>query len=200
MVALAVGLCVAVYCSVRTATGVPAAASASAPRAGAPEPSKPAAPQPELARPGAQDQRSPGADLAAPAAQEPVKDPRADPEARAEDQRKHRAYIAGVEAAFRKEATDPRWSSTTSAVVQAALASEGELRPLTRGVECRTRTCRVEIADDGSGKLGKLLPVFAQQVGQELPSAVADRVEDPAGGAKMVLYMSRRDDAQAMTP
>jgi hypothetical protein len=202
MVVLAIGLCVVVYWSVRAAVGNPSADSSPARRADDPaQPSRAAARQPAPAPPRAQGQRTPEVDSAGSAAQEPaLRDPRKDLEARAEDQRQYRAYIAGVEAAFRKEATDPRWAQAASAAVQAALASDGELRPLARGVECRGRTCRVEIAEDASGRLGKLLPVFAQQVAQELPNAVVDRVQDPGGGTKMILYMSRRDDAQAMTP
>ena len=122
-----------------------------------------------------------------------AKDPRTDPEARAEQERKYREYMASVDAAFRNEATDPRWSSATSSVVQTALTADSDLRPLARGVECRSRTCRVEIADDGSGKLGKLLPMLAQKVGRELPSVTADRVQEAGGAVTMVLYMSRRE-------
>jgi len=67
-------------------------------------------------------------------------------------------------------------------------------------VECRSRTCRLELADDGSGKLGKILPVFAQQVGRELPSIAYDRIVDASGTATMVLYMARQDDALARAP
>ena len=123
-----------------------------------------------------------------------------DPEARAEVERKYQAYIAGVDAAFRQEATEPRWSSAASAAVHKVIAGDDDLRPLARGVECRSHTCRVEIADDGSGKLGKLLPMFAQQVGQELPSVLANRVENAGDTATVVLYMSRRNATQAMTP
>jgi len=108
--------------------------------------------------------------------------------------------MAGIGDAFRNEATDPRWSSSTSSVVQAALVADNDLRSLARGVECRSRTCRVEIADDGSVKLGKILPMFAQQVGRELPSVAAERVEDAGGAATMVLYMSRRGETAASAP
>jgi hypothetical protein len=147
-----------------------------------------------------QGQRLAATDPARAEAHDPTaKDPRTDPEARAEQERKYREYMASVDAAFRKEATDPHWSSTTSSAVQTALIANSDLRPLARGVECRSRTCRVEIADDGSGKLGKILPVFAQQVGQELPSVTADRVQDASGAATMILYMSRRDETPART-
>lgn len=122
-----------------------------------------------------------------------TRDPRTDPEARAELERERREYMAGVDAAFRSEATSPGWSSAISAVIQTAMADNSGLRPIGRGVECRSTTCRVEIADDGSVKLGKALPLLIHQVGQELPSVVANRVEDGRGGATMVLYMSRQD-------
>ncbi|TMQ11565.1 MAG: hypothetical protein E6J91_22515 [Deltaproteobacteria bacterium] len=127
-----------------------------------------------------------------------ARDPRTDPEGRAEQERRSREFIASVDAAFRKETTDPGWSSATSSVVQTALSVDSDLRPLARGVECRSHTCRVEIADDSSGKLGKILPVFVQQVGQDLPSVITTRVAG-AGGATLVLYMSRRDTPQAMS-
>ena len=126
---------------------------------------------------------------AKPQPQEPAEPP--SPELRAEQERKRREYVAGVEAAFHQENRDPRWAAATSAVVQTALDAESELRPLARAVECRAQTCRVEIVDDGSGKLGKVLPMFAQQVGPALPSMIADRAEDASGAAIMVLYLSR---------
>jgi len=129
-----------------------------------------------------------------------AKDLLTDSEVRAEQERKHREYMVEIDAAFRKESPDARWSSTTSAVVQTALIADSDLRPLARGVECRSRTCRVELADDGSGELGQILPIFAQQVSEDLPSITADRVEDAGGTAAMVLYMSRREEAPAMAP
>lgn len=196
----AVGLCAIVYWSVRTTLEASATEDASRTHAAAPL-DRPAPPKPaeapalpapprvvHPARPEAPDPRDPV-----------VGDPRTDLEARAEAQRKHREYIAGVDASFRREAADPAWSQATASTIQAALTADKELHSLARGVECRARTCRVEIADDGSGALGKLVPRFAQQVGQELPRTVADRVETPRGPA-MVVYLFRRDDAQAMTP
>lgn len=126
-----------------------------------------------------------------PAASVPPQTEPPTPEARAEDERRHREFVAGVEAKFRDEPHDPQWAAATAAAVQTALASDNDLRPLARGLECRSQTCRVEIADDGSGKVGKLLPLFAQQVGQSLPSMTADHVEDASGAATLVLYMSR---------
>jgi hypothetical protein len=104
--------------------------------------------------------------------------------------------MAGVDAAFRAESTDP-WSSTASSIVRTALAVDGDLRPLARNVECRSRTCRVEIADDSPGKLGVLLPMFAQRVGEQLPSVLVDRIASPTGAATIVLYLSRNSETPA---
>jgi hypothetical protein len=120
-------------------------------------------------------------------------------EARAEEERLHRQYIARVEAAFRVEATDPQWSSATSSAIRGAATGDDSLRASLRGVECRSQTCRVEIADDGSGGLDKALPMFVHQLAQQLPSVTADRVDDGRGAASMVLYMSA-SEAEADPP
>jgi hypothetical protein len=124
---------------------------------------------------------------------------RTDPVARAAQQRMYREHMASVEAAFRKEPTDPLWSSATSGLVQATLHADNDLRSLARGVECRSQSCRVEIADDGTGSVGDLLPMFALQLGSALPSVIVDRIEDGRGTATMILYMLR-GDAQALAP
>ncbi len=135
-----------------------------------------------------------GADAtAAPSQAEPP-----EPEDRAEQLRRYHEYIAGVEVAFRKEPRDPRWSADTSAVIQAVLAANQELRPLAGSVECRSQTCRVEVTDDGSGGLRKQMPMLAQLVGQVLPSMTSDRVEDGSGHATMVLYFSRTVETASM--
>jgi len=127
-----------------------------------------------------------------------AKDPREATETRAEAKHRRREYMAGIAAAFRDETMDPRWSSATLAVVQTAISGDDDLKPLARAVECRSHTCRMEIADDGTGKLGQIIPQFAERLGQSLPSIVASHVEEPGGGAITVLYMSRPETA--MTP
>jgi hypothetical protein len=111
-------------------------------------------------------------------------------EARAEEERMHRQYIAGIEAAFLGEATDPQWSSATSSAIQAIVAADDSLRGSMRALECRSSTCRVEIADDGSGTLDRALPMFVHQLAPQLPGMAADRHDDGRGTASMVLYLS----------
>jgi hypothetical protein len=102
--------------------------------------------------------------------------------------------VDGVAAAFRGEVADAGWSTTASSAIQAAIAGDEALTPLARGVECRSRTCRVELVDDGSGRLVQALPMFIHHLGRDLPRVTVDRVEGTGGPAAMVLYMSRRSE------
>jgi hypothetical protein len=101
----------------------------------------------------------------------------------------YRAYIAGLEAALRRENVDPEWARSVSAAIHDAIAADAELASLARDVECRSHTCRVELADD-TVALGKSLPRFLQQLGAALPGVVADHVDDH-GEATLVLFLSR---------
>jgi hypothetical protein len=122
----------------------------------------------------------------------------ADPETRAEAEHRRRQYMAGLDAAFRNEMMDPRWSPVTLAMVQTAISGDDNLKLLAPAVECRSHTCRMEIVDDGTGKLGQIIPQFAQRLGQDLPSIVANHVEESGGRATTILYMSRPETV--MTP
>lgn len=192
---LGIAVCVVTYRSVRISASGPAAADRAGPAQSKADGAPDSAALAELRREifqlrhqlWAQGQRSADpANLPQPAS---VKAP--DPETRAEQERRRQDYVAGVEAAFRVETRDPQWSAATSAAVQTALAADDELRLLARSVDCRSQTCRVEIADDGAGKLGKLIPMLAQRVGQSLPSITVNHVEDASGTAIMILYMAR---------
>jgi hypothetical protein len=125
--------------------------------------------------------------------QDAVEPRRGDPDARAEADRQRRVYVAGVDDGFRREPVDPQWSAATASIVSQAIAASDELRGLSRGVECRARTCRIDVADDGSRRMRHLVVKLAQRLGRELPSAVYDHVDDTGGGggALLRLYLSR---------
>jgi hypothetical protein len=126
------------------------------------------------------------------------KDPRTETQTRAQAEERRREHIAGLEAQFRGEASDPQWAPVATQALAAALGSS-EVGLVARQVECRSQTCRVEIPDDGSEKLNKAMPVLALQVARTLPSVVADRLESANGGATLVLYL-RSGAAMPPTP
>ena len=124
-----------------------------------------------------------------------ARQPGVDPLAQAEEDRQRREQMQTLEAAFRGESSDPLWSGQAGAVVQAAFARNKALQAALRSVECRSRTCRVEVAADGGGSaLAKLIPVLALQVGKDLPSMTVSEAEDPPGVGTTILYFSKEPD------
>ncbi len=75
--------------------------------------------------------------------------------------------------------------------VQEALAGNETASTALRAVECRSSTCRVEIVDDGTGKLAMAVPLFILQLGKTLPYAMVNQVDQGNGAKTMILYMSR---------
>lgn len=123
---------------------------------------------------------------------------RRDPEAIAQQARAWHEHMMDVDSDFEGEATDPRWASSTASTLESALNASDAMRGRVRGVECRSRTCRVEIAaDEGSGAVLKELPILVQQLGETLPSMQADQVDDGSGHPTMVLYLARNDSARS---
>jgi hypothetical protein len=118
--------------------------------------------------------------------------PRArDPAALAEQQREWNAHMADVEAAFQSEPRDAKWAASTSTRLRDVMTPDPALRSGARAVDCRSQSCRVEIADDGSGVLQKALPTFLQQAADVLPTMQAERGTDGEGHATMILYLTR---------
>lgn len=114
------------------------------------------------------------------------------PAAIEEAARKGREYIAGLDSAFQRESIDSSWASSTTAAVRAALASD-QVKQTARRVECRARTCRVEIPDDASGALASALPLFSLQIAPALSHVAVDRVTDGRGAATVILYLTKDD-------
>ena len=107
-----------------------------------------------------------------------------------------RDHAAKLEVRFRNENTDVRWSADTSKLVAAALLAEDVGLKSFREISCRSRTCRVEIPDDGSGTLNEVMPSLALKLAGSLPSISASRVDGP-NGPITVLYLMQPDSLPA---
>jgi len=122
--------------------------------------------------------------------------------AQAQEERQRLQEMDALESQFRQEPADTVWSSRTSSQVDEALAGIAVTPAGVRDLECRARTCRVEIAgnavaaqdDDDPASLDKGLPLLAQQLAGSLPSLTAFQVDDGHGGMNTVLYFSRDAD------
>ncbi|HEY5808320.1 MAG TPA: hypothetical protein VIT67_10155, partial [Povalibacter sp.] len=100
-------------------------------------------------------------------------------------------HITGIGAQFTRESLDQRWANETGIALESVLAAE-ELKALAvRNIDCRTKTCRIEVEDDGSGITSGALPFLAMRMAETLPNIVSQRVDQPNGRATVVLYMSR---------
>ncbi|WP_144436261.1 hypothetical protein [Lysobacter antibioticus] len=106
-----------------------------------------------------------------------------------QDARRHAAYIAGVQSAFQLERVDPAWASSTTSRVWNAIERTDAMREAAHDVQCRSSMCRIEVGDDGSGKLHKQLPLWAQQFADALPRMTGQVVEGRDGQSRMVLYL-----------
>jgi hypothetical protein len=129
----------------------------------------------------------------------PAHDSRRDPAARAEAERDRQAHMAVLEASFWQEPADQGWSSAAAAAVQDALAFDDTAQAAMRSLECRSTTCRLEMADDNTGELAKVLPVFLMQLAQTLPYATANHIDYSDGSRGIILYMTQESDGPLRT-
>lgn len=132
---------------------------------------------------------------AEPPSEEPSRDPaRATPEeSRAESEAEWQLHMAEVADAFAEEPVHKAWADEKQEFVEARLQNEALLSGAVGRVECRSRTCRVEFTGNSSD-VNKELPEFVHSLGQTLPSAQAERIEEPDGRVTMVLYVSDHEE------
>jgi hypothetical protein len=122
---------------------------------------------------------------------DPAQALRTDPAARAAIDRERQQQLAVIEAGFRREPADPQWATDTEGAVQVALAHDNIVQNTLLDLECRSQTCRVELADDNTGELAKGIPIFLLQLGSTLPNARMNSGVDGAGGKTMILYLTK---------
>jgi hypothetical protein len=112
--------------------------------------------------------------------------------ARAQEQaaQGRQAEIAAVDAAFSSQSVNPQWSANTSSLIQNVLGSDEVGHIQADSIDCRSESCRVELHDDGTGRLTKSLPMLAIQVASALPAITANNIARPDGSSTVILYLS----------
>lgn len=118
---------------------------------------------------------------------------------RAEEAERHREYVAGVAQSFAAEKVDPHWAGSTAALVENVFAGDQTLRTFDHQVQCRERTCRLEITNADTGQLRERLPFITLGVAGALPNIAAEQVRQPDGRTTMVLYMTNQPTSSAAT-
>lgn len=112
-----------------------------------------------------------------------------DPQTRMEQQRRYHESMQQLAAAFERETVDRGWSDRTTAALRTTFGDGfrgGEMR----SIDCRSTTCRIEIAEDNSGEFSKSMPLLALQLAQTLPNMSADRNDDGSGQSRTILYLT----------
>ncbi|NHZ89782.1 hypothetical protein F2P45_12270 [Massilia sp. CCM 8733] len=100
--------------------------------------------------------------------------------------------VAPAETMFRAEPVDHAWSSQASAAVRTALArANAGLEPQVRVLECRTKTCRVEVNPASADLLESAMPAVLANLGETLPNMRATQVGSGDDSESTVVYLTR---------
>ncbi len=121
----------------------------------------------------------------------PAADVRSDQSAREEEAATRQAQMEKVDAAFRSQTVDQSWSANTTSAIHEVLSSTEDGGLQAENIDCRSSSCRVELHDDGTGRLGKSLPIVALQLAGSMPTVTANTIPQDDGTSNVVLYMSR---------
>jgi hypothetical protein len=99
--------------------------------------------------------------------------------------------MASAESAFRGESVDPDWSGAMADAVREIVAQVDRDHVAPRSVECRSRSCRVELAAGSGPRTGDDLTPMLDRFAQTLPRATAGQVQAADGHQATVVYLSR---------
>lgn len=99
-------------------------------------------------------------------------------------------HIAAVDAAFQVETRDAAWAGSTTDLLRARSASDKVIGPTVKHIDCRSRTCRVEMVDDQKGEFARKLPEFLKGMSNVFPMGQARTVDNPDGTKTLSIYLS----------
>jgi len=109
--------------------------------------------------------------------------------------RRWKEHMVEVATAFEQEALDRGFATTMKDAVDRAMQSDPVIQKVAGKVDCRSRTCRVEIHDAKSSEVSQQLPGFLRAVGGSLRRAQADYVDGNNGQKTVVLYLTNEEPA-----
>ena len=112
-----------------------------------------------------------------------------------EEWAKHRQTAMGdLQAEFFTEPRDAAWSTESTSTIRSAIGDTARMKEALRAIDCRSTTCRVELAGESSSFFeGDLVP-FARQLSTRLPNIVFDYASDAQGQKLVVLYLTADRD------
>ena len=101
------------------------------------------------------------------------------------------AHVQEADARFRQEPSDVNWATRMTATVRDVAGKSDAITTSLQSIECRTNTCRLEIREDGAGKVISQMPQFLLDVQSSLPSMLSEQVDSGNGGKMVVMYLTK---------
>jgi hypothetical protein len=112
----------------------------------------------------------------------------------AEYEAARRAEIQQVETDFENQPRDSRWATTATTAIQEGLRTDDALSSAHTKVDCRSRSCRVELVEDAPGKLSESLRPLLSRLGGTFPASTLDYENEAGGQRKIVVYLDSQLD------
>jgi hypothetical protein len=116
--------------------------------------------------------------------------PRSDEELHAEETKHFAAQSEALESDFRQQTLAPTWATDTMALIRTALASDKSSDSAIIDLQCRSRTCRLELANNGKNQALELVE-FTQTIAEELSNVIVSQAE--SSDSTTVFYLSKEE-------
>jgi hypothetical protein len=99
-------------------------------------------------------------------------------------------HMKEVSTAFQAELHDQHWAQSQTALLQERFGGDEPMRAALKNIECRSKTCRIDLVDDRKGKFERSLPLVLQKLGAAFPRGEASTVDNPDGTRSISVYLS----------
>jgi hypothetical protein len=99
-------------------------------------------------------------------------------------------HMQEVATAFQAELRDQQWARSQTALLEERFVGDEPMRAALKNIDCRSKTCRIDMVDDRKGKFDRGLPLFLQKLGSAFPSGQASTVDNPDGTRSVSVYLS----------
>jgi hypothetical protein len=116
--------------------------------------------------------------------------PRSDEEIRAEEEKHFAVQGEALESGFRQQTIAPKWSAEAMALVRAGLAKDKISGDAIVSLECRTHSCRLELANNGKNQTPDFVE-FPQHIAGELSNVMVSQTE--SSDSSTVFYLSKEE-------
>lgn len=105
------------------------------------------------------------------------------------------AHMTEVEADFNAEQPNPGWANETKSLIAREVDSEPALRDAVRKMECRSQSCRLELAESGSAEVEQAIPLLLHKLGVTLPVSKSEVVDEGGGKLVRVVYLMQESES-----